>query len=106
MIKSQGYRTYYPITLASNVSEETVSFVEENAVNLSGISISNEPIRYYPHGALASHVLGYVGKIPSQQLDNYLNNKEKSYKSDDIVGLTGIESTQEDNLKGIDGYKR
>lgn len=106
LIKSQGYRTYYPITLASNVSEETVSFVEENAVNLSGISISNEPIRYYPHGALASHVLGYVGKIPSQQLDNYLNNKEKSYKSDDIVGLTGIESTQEDNLKGIDGYKK
>ena len=106
LIKSQGYRTYYPITLASNVSEETVSFVEENAVNLSGISISNEPIRYYPNGALASHVLGYVGKIPSQQLDNYLNNKEKSYKSDDIVGLTGIESTQEDNLKGIDGYKK
>ena len=79
--------------------------LEENAVNLSGISISNEPIRYYPNGALASHVLGYVGKIPSQQLDNYLNNKEKSYKSDDIVGLTGIESTLEDNLKGIDGYK-
>lgn len=106
LIKSQGYKTYYPITLASNVSEETVSFVEENAVNLSGISISSEPIRYYPNKNLASHVLGYVGKIPSQQLDDYLNNKEKSYKSDDIVGLTGIEATQEDNLKGIDGYKK
>ncbi len=106
LIKSQGYRTYYPITLASNVSEETIAFVEENAANMPGISISNEPIRYYPNGALASHVLGYVGKIPSTQLDDYLNNKEKSYKSDDIVGLTGIESTQEDNLKGIDGYKK
>lgn len=106
LIKSQGYKTYYPVTLASNVSEETISFVEENAVNMSGISISNEPIRYYPNGSLASHVLGYVGKIPSQKLDEYLNNKEKSYQSDDIVGLTGIEGTQEDNLKGIDGYKK
>ena len=106
LIKSQGYKTYYPVTLASNVSEETISFVEENAANMSGISISSEPIRYYPNGALASHVLGYVGKIPSQQLDDYLNNKEKTYQSDDIVGLTGIEATQEDNLKGIDGYKK
>ena len=106
LIKSQGYRTYYPITLASNVSEETVAFVEENTTNMPGISISNEPIRHYPNGALASHVLGYVGKIPSTQLDDYLNNKEKSYKSDDIVGLTGIEATQEDHLKGIDGYKK
>lgn len=106
LIKSQGYKTYYPVTLASNVSEETISFVEENAANMSGISISSEPIRYYPNGSLASHVLGYVGKIPSQKLDEYLNNKEKEYQSDDIIGLTGIEATQEDNLKGIDGYKK
>lgn len=106
LIKSQGYKTYYPVTLASNVSEKTISFVEENAANMSGISISSKPIRYYPNKELASHVLGYVGKIPSQQVDEYLNNKEKEYQSDDIVGLTGIEATQEDNLKGIDGYKK
>ncbi len=106
LIKSQGYKTYYPVKLAENVSEDTIAFVEENSINMSGISISSEPIRYYPNKNLASHVLGYVGKIPSQQLEKYLENEEKSYKSDDIVGLTGIEGSQESSLKGIDGYKK
>ncbi len=106
LIKSQGYTKYKPVTIASDVSEETIAEVEENAMDLVGISISNEPVRSYPNGTLAAHILGYIGKIPSSKEDEYLNNEEISYSKNDMVGLAGVEKSQESKLHGTDGYKK
>ena len=106
LVKSQGYTKYNPVTLASDVNEEVIAKVEENAMELTGISISNQPVRTYPNGKLAAHILGYVGKIPSSQLDTYLNNEEESYNKNDIVGLAGVEKSNEAKLHGKDGYKK
>lgn len=106
LIKSQGYTKYKPVTIAKNISEETIATVEEMALELTGISVSNEPVRSYPNGTLAAHTLGYLGKIPSTQEDEYLNNTEEKYSKDDIVGLSGVEKTQESKLHGTDGYKK
>ena len=76
------------------------------ALELPGISVSNEPVRTYPNGKLASHILGYLGKIPSTQEKQYLENTEEKYSKDDIVGLYGVEKTQESKLHGTDGYKK
>ena len=72
-------------------------------MELPGVSVSNEPVRSYPNGNLASHVLGYVGKIPSSKEQSYL---EKDYSKSDIVGLSGIEGKHEEKLHGKDGYKK
>ena len=106
LIKSQGYTKYKPVTIAKNISEETIATVEEMALELPGISVSNEPVRNYPNGKLAAHILGYLGKIPSTQEADYLNNTEEKYSKDDIVGLSGVEKTQESQLHGTDGYKK
>lgn len=106
LIKSQGYTKYKPVTIAKNISENTIATIEEMAIELPGISVSNEPVRTYPNGNLASHVLGYLGKIPSTQEKQYLENKEEKYSKDDIVGLAGVEKTQESKLHGTDGYKK
>lgn len=106
LIKSQGYTKYKPVTIAKNVNETTMAIIEEMALELPGIAISNEPVRTYPNGTLAAHILGYLGKIPSTQQEQYLNNEEEKYSKDDIVGLFGIEKTQESKLHGTDGYKK
>ena len=76
MIKSQGYTKYQPVTIASDISEATIAQVEEYALELPGVSISNEPVRTYPNKTLAAHILGYIGKIPSASESQYLNNEE------------------------------
>lgn len=106
LVKSQGYTKYKPVTIAKDISESTIATIEEMALELPGISISNEPVRTYPNGSLASHILGYLGKIPSTQQEEYLNNEEEKYSKDDIVGLSGVEKTQESKLHGADGYKK
>ena len=106
LIKSQGYTKYKPVTIASDVSEKTIAQVEENALELTGISISNEPVRSYPNGNLAAHILGYIGKIPSTKESEYLNNEEIKYSKNDMVGLAGVENSQESKLHGTDGYKK
>ena len=106
LIKSQGYTKYKPVTIAKNISEETIATVEEMALELPGISVSNEPVRNYPNGKLAAHILGYLGKIPSTQEADYLNNTEEKYSKNDMVGLAGVEKTQESKLHGTDGYQK
>ena len=106
LIKSQGYTKYQPVTIASDVSEATIAQVEEKALELPGISISNEPVRTYPNGTLAAHILGYIGKIPSASESEYLNNEKISYSKNDMVGLAGVEKSQEEKLHGTDGYKK
>ncbi len=102
LIRSKGYTQYSPVTIAKNISEKTISEVEENSINLRGISVAVEQVRYYPNEKLASHILGHVGKIPATLEQKYV---EKGYNKEDIVGLQGLEKTYENKLRGVDGYK-
>lgn len=86
-----------PITIASNVSWETVIEIEAKALTLEGISVSVSSQRVYPNGTMACHVIGYIGKI--QNYDTYYANyKDKGYALSDLIGLDGVEKTMEDWL--------
>lgn len=86
-----------PITIASNVSWETVIEIEAKALTLEGISVSVSTQRVYPNGTLACHVVGYIGKI--QNYDTYYASyKDKGYSLSDLIGLDGVEKTMEDWL--------
>ena len=107
LIKSQGYSQYNPVTIATGISQETISQLEESAIELPGVSVAVEPVRYYPNTTLASHILGHMGKMPSGQEDKYLNREDgKTYSKGDTVGISGIEKSYEEQLRGIDGYKK
>lgn len=86
-----------PITIASNVSWETVIEIEAKALTLEGISVSVSSQRVYPNGTMACHVIGYIGKI--QNYDTYYASyKDKGYALSDLIGLDGVEKTMEDWL--------
>lgn len=107
LIKSQGYSQYNPITIATDISQKAISQLEESAIELPGVSVAVEPVRYYPNTTLASHILGHMGKMPSGQEDKYLNREEgKTYSKGDTVGISGIEKSYEEQLRGVDGYKK
>ena len=101
-ISKDGFSSTKPVQLSSNISQISLhEFTEQNA-DFPGINIVESPIRNYPSGTLASHILGYVGKISSEE---YAENKE-NYTQNDIIGRTGIEYIFEKYLKGTDGIKQ
>jgi penicillin-binding protein 2 len=102
-LTSQGYRKYIPAKVASGVSDSTIVVIEEKKLQLPGVEVVAEPIRYYPNGNTASHILGYLGQISKSEKAYYVN--EKGYKPNDMIGKEGIERAFESTLKGQDGEK-
>ena len=88
---------YRPVTVARYIQEATAFLLAEDAVNLPGVQLVLEPIRDYPSGALTSHIVGYMGHIPEDQLAQY---KDQGYRQDEQVGLAGLETSFEDALRG------
>ena len=101
-LASQGYYSYIPVTIAQEISNQTVVTLEEIGSELSAVDVVAESVRYYPNGKTAAHVLGYLGQINESEKEAYL---EKGYNVSDMVGKEGIEKAFEDILKGKDGIK-
>lgn len=98
-----AYRKYKLVTIANNVSEETVAQIEERLTEFPGVVVDVEPVRYYPEGELLGNVLGYTRTITDTQ---YEEMKLQGYDKDDVVGQDGIEKTMEDELRGKKGIER
>jgi cell division protein FtsI/penicillin-binding protein 2 len=94
----QRYRQYKPITLAVNVSQNTVIAIEENNKEYVSVYIESEPIREYEDAECFSNLLGYVGNITEQELKS-----DSNYQSSDVVGKSGLERAFEKNLCGKEG---
>lgn len=90
-----------PVKIKRNISEKELSLLLEKKIEINGISVSQEPIRYYDKKNLASHVLGYVGEVTDEQIKLTKYNKVRSIG--DIIGQTGIENYYDDILRGEDG---
>lgn len=102
-IASKGYTSYKSVTLAKEISVESMLEIEERNNEFSGINISKYPVRKYLTESVASHILGYIGAISS---DEYKAKKELGYSQKSMIGKSGIESTFEEFLKGENGRSR
>jgi penicillin-binding protein 2 len=102
-ISTEGYSQTRSITIAENISEKSLSmFSEQNAI-YGGINIVTTANRTYPNGNLASHILGYIGKISESE---YATLKSNGYTINDYTGKTGVEKLFEKYLKGTNGVKQ
>ena len=107
-----SYRKYIGTTVATNVSEETVAVIMENSEELPGVSIVEDTVRKYVDSKYFAHVLGYTGKISSDEMTTFneeMANQGKSaesYNINDVVGKSGIEAYMETTLQGTKGYEK
>lgn len=101
-ITQKGYSNIRPVEIASNISKNSVlKFSEENG-KFSGIDIVTLPIVTYNYGSMASHLLGYCGKITQEELVG----KGKEYTDNDLIGKTGIQYVFEKYLRGKNGIRQ
>ncbi len=107
-----SFQKYIGTTVASNVSEETVAVIKENSDSLPGVTIEEDTVRRYVDSQYFAHVLGYTGKISSEELTE-LNEEAaaaggsaNTYSINDVVGKSGIEAYMETTLQGTKGFER
>lgn len=102
-ISTKGYSSTKSIKIAEDISKTSaIQFNEQNS-EFPGVNIIEEPIRVYTRGSLASHILGYIGKIGEEEVKSKL---EEGYRATDYIGRTGIEYVFEKYLKGQSGKKQ
>ena len=99
--QSQVYSPFLPMPVAEDVDERTATAIQERVEDLPGVSIVEESRRVYPYAPLASHVVGYMGRITAETKDAYTS---AGYYLNERVGQFGIELSMEDELHGKWGY--
>ena len=112
------YRKYVTTTVASNISEETMMEINENAADLKGVAVAQTYIRRYADSTYFAPIIGYTGSVQEDQLDE-LNEEwrstaegraagpdEDKYDLNDVVGRSGIEQSMELELQGDKGFSR
>ena len=102
-ISSEGYSTTKSLTISNNISRTSALVFTEQSDTYPGVTVGQSSKRTYPNGNLATHILGYVNSITSEQ---YQENKDKGYLMSDIYGQTGVEYVFEKYLKGKNGVKQ
>ena len=107
-----SFRKYIGTTVATNVSEETVAVIMENSESLEGVSIVEDTVRRYVDSKYFAHILGYTGKISSDELTR-LNEEAvaaggspDTYSINDVVGKSGLEAYMETTLQGTKGSEK
>ncbi|HEX5615931.1 MAG TPA: penicillin-binding protein 2 [Acidimicrobiia bacterium] len=86
-----------PAVIAIDVPEDARTAVLEHREDFPGIDVTKLTVRRYPAGAVASHVLGYVGEINEVELER---NADDGYVLTDSIGKSGVERVYEDALRG------
>lgn len=96
------HRRFDEIPLKLRLSEEEVARFAENQYLYPGVSIKARLMRHYPLGESFSHVLGYVGRISTEELDEI---DQANYSGSHYIGKSGIEKFYEEELHGTVGYE-
>jgi penicillin-binding protein 2 len=92
-----------PKPVAEFVSEKVYAAINEHPQHFPGVTVEPTHVRSYPEGRLASHVLGWVGQIDADELED---PAFKGYGPSDLVGKTGVEQVYEKYLRGERGVQR
>ncbi|OGY44240.1 MAG: penicillin-binding protein 2 [Candidatus Buchananbacteria bacterium RIFCSPHIGHO2_01_FULL_39_8] len=103
LIKEQPSYSYQPVLIKENLDFEEAVLAKIESYNYPGVVLKVDSSRNYlvsKEVPSVSHILGYLGKINPNDLDFYL---AAGYSLDDYVGLTGVELSYEETLKGRNG---
>lgn len=102
-MNNNSFQKYITTTIANDVSENTVAIIMENNNELEGVSISQGTIRKYVDPVYLSNIIGYIGKVSSNEELDALHEESLDYVITDTVGKLGIEKSMEKYLQGKKG---
>ena len=95
---------YTAVPVATGVDYGTLAYIAEHKEQFPGVHAQAQPVRVYPNGNTAFHVLGYIGEADQKELASKLSTLK--YDLGDKIGKSGVELTYESDLRGTPGLAR
>lgn len=93
---------YQPIPLKQDMTPDEQAFIEAHRNELPELETLDEQRRLYPRDGFAAHMIGYVGEISENDLNE---EKYAAYSPGDVVGKSGVEEAYDSVLRGVDGSR-
>ncbi|AEU38214.1 penicillin-binding protein 2 [Granulicella mallensis] len=93
---------YQPIPLKQDITPDEQAFVEAHRNELPELETLDEQRRLYPRDGFAAHLIGYVGEVSENDLNQ---SRYAAYAPGDVVGKSGVEETYDEILRGVDGSR-
>jgi penicillin-binding protein 2 len=93
---------YQPIPLKQDITPDEQAFIAAHRDELPELETLDEQRRLYPRDGFAAHLIGYVGEVSEQMLDD---PRYAFYSPGDVVGRSGVEQTYDALLRGVDGSR-
>jgi penicillin-binding protein 2 len=93
---------YQPIPIKLDVTADELAFIEAHRNELPELETIDEARRLYPRDGFASHLIGYVGEVSEDDLNQ---TRYAAYEPGDVVGKAGVEEEYDQLLRGQDGSR-
>lgn len=100
--KYQGTAKYQPIPLKEDITPDEQAFIAAHRDELPELETLDEQRRLYPSDGFLAHVIGYVGEVSEQMLND---PRYAFYSPGDVVGRSGLEESYDAVLRGTDGSR-
>jgi penicillin-binding protein 2 len=103
----QETRNAESLPIRTRLTDEEVARIAANRWRFIGVDIKARLFRQYPYGETASHVLGYIGRITTDDLEQLEEmDVAANYRGTDYIGRAGIEASYQQELHGVTGVER
>src|ERR1039458_4168976 len=93
---------YQPIPIKQDITADETAFIESHRNELPELETVDEERRLYPRDGFAAALIGYVGEVSEEDLNQ---SRYAAYEPGDVVGKAGIEETYDELLRGQDGSR-
>lgn len=100
-------RSFDSLPIRTRLSDEEVARFSAQRYRFPGVEIKARLFRQYPYGELASHVVGYIGRINAKEKERIEEDDDVgNYRGTEYIGKLGVEQRYERELHGITGVNR
>ena len=99
-------KNFESVPIRTRLTDEEVARLIARRFQFPGVEVNARLFRDYPNGSLASHFLGYIGRINDRDLKRIEEREqEANYRGTDHIGKIGLEQSYEAELHGITGFE-
>jgi len=102
-------KSFESLPIRTRLTDEEVARFAAHSWRFPGVDIKARLFRNYPFGELASHVIGYIGRVNQAEkkvIEEWPEDKQANYRGTEYIGKLGVEQSYEDQLHGITGVEQ
>ncbi len=102
-------KSFESLPIRTRLTDEEVARFAAQSYRFPGVDIKARLFRNYPYGELASHVIGYIGRVNQAEkavIETWSEDEQDNYRGTEYIGKLGVEQSYENQLHGISGVEQ